>query len=642
MPINPNLLIAAPMLQDSLIDKDGTPMAGGVITCYQDNSRTTLKNWYYQSSNFADASGKYTFSPLPNPLTLSAAGTICDINGVDTIPFFYPYSELDQTKSQPYYITIVNHNQTNQITRPNFPYNPQENNPDQEGSVDNYIINNAFWRNVGTLNLTTVAQTTVAPSQHDGFRYPDIQFLKTVTTGQDTLTFTKFPLSNTQILTGDITPEYYINHTCANSPTGETQKCYQFPISLHVNTLNGVQFTVTIQAQNVGGSGTGQNTISLFIFQDTGTGTTPPAPKLIGNTSITLNPAWTKYEFTDTFPTTAGLTLSPAADDALYLQVQMPLNAQCSINFTKPSIYLTNVAPTNSFQTYDQVDSIISSPRTGDIRTSLNQFYYFGWVPMNNGSIGNGSSNATSRANADTWPLFNLMWSLFFGYNNGTTNPLAQMYNNVGAQVSYGGTAISDFNANNSIVLTTTMGKVLLGTVPASILQSTYQTTISATNVAGNLVIITANNVSFYNGMPITFSANGGTLPGGLSAFTVYYVSSFNGTTSFNVATTFANAMSGSVLVFINTGSGSPIVSSSLAGASTGEYAHTQLVTELATHSHNSLATNTSFLGQAAPGVFNLAAGAGAGAVSTTATAGSSVPFNITQPGYFMNLYIKL
>ena len=121
MAINPDLLIAAPMLQDSFVDKDGTPMAGGTITCYQDNSRTTLKNWYYQSSNFADASGKYTFSPLPNPLTLSAAGTITDINGVDTIPFFYPYSEIDQTQPQPYYITIVNQAQTNQITRPNFP-----------------------------------------------------------------------------------------------------------------------------------------------------------------------------------------------------------------------------------------------------------------------------------------------------------------------------------------------------------------------------------------------------------------------------------------------------------------------------------------------------------------------------------------
>ena len=355
MPINIDLLIAAPMLQDALVDKDGTPMSAGTITCYRDNSRTTLKNWYYQSSNFADANGQYTFSVLPNPLTLSAAGTICDINGVDTIPFFYPYDENDQTIAQPYYITIVNYAQTNQITRPNFPYNPQEEDNTARSSLDNYIINNGFWRNAGTVNLQAVLQQTVCPSQHDGFQFPDIQFIKNNTNGQDTLTFTKFPLSSQQILVGDITPEYYINHTCSNTPTGETQKCYQFPISLHVNTLNAVQFTCTLQAQNAGGTTPGENTINLFIFQDTGTGTMPPDPILIG--SIILNPAWTKYEFTKTFPNTGGITLSQVGNDALYLQIQMPLNINSSINFTKPSIYLTDTAPTNSFQTYDQIES---------------------------------------------------------------------------------------------------------------------------------------------------------------------------------------------------------------------------------------------------------------------------------------------
>src|SRR5271155_5775489 len=105
MPINTDLLIAAPILQDALVDRDGTPMSAGTVTCYQDNSRTTLKNWYYQSGT----PGNYTYITLPNPLTLSAAGTICDGNGVDTIPFFYPYSELDDEVFQPYYITIINY-----------------------------------------------------------------------------------------------------------------------------------------------------------------------------------------------------------------------------------------------------------------------------------------------------------------------------------------------------------------------------------------------------------------------------------------------------------------------------------------------------------------------------------------------------
>jgi len=642
MPINPKLLIAAPMLQDSFVDKDGSPMAGGIITCYQDNSRTTLKNWYYQSSNFADAEGNYTFSRLPNPLTLSSAGTICDSNGVDTIPFFYPYSELDETVSQPYYITIVNHAQTNQITRPNFPYNVIANSVTSNAlSVDNYIINNVFWRNIGSASLTSTTQLTVAPSQHDGFQYPDIVFRKNVTGAVDTVTFTKFAQSNTQTLTGDITPEFYLNHTCSGAGSGELQKCYQFPISLHLDTLNAVTYTVTIQAQNAGGTSTGENVIELLIFQDTGTGTTAPVPFPI--TSITLNPAWTKYEFTGVFPGTSGLTLGNGGDDAYYLQVQVPLNSTCNINFTKPSIYLTTDIPTNSFATYDEIDAIINSPRTGDIRTSLNSFQPYGWVHMNNGTIGSASSNGTARANQDTWQLFNLIWTLFSAYNHTTTNVLAQMVTSGGANVAYGASAIADFTANKAITLSQTMGRVLLGTVPSFDQQLTsFSTVITGSNSGGNLLITTSNNVVFYNGMPIYFIQNTGTLPSNLALNTVYYVSGFNGTNTFNVSTTYANAINSVVLAFTTTGTPTNSVVSSLPNMTTGEYSHTQLPGELATHTHTIANAPNSFFSNTGGAGLNAGATANTAVAITLNTAGSSVPFNIVQPAIYMNMFMKL
>lgn len=636
------------MLQDAFVEKDGSPMAGGTITCFEDSSRTTLKNWYYQSSNFADAQGNYTFSKLPNPLTLSAAGTITDINGVDTIPFFYPFSELDQTESQPYYITIVNHDMTNQITRPNFPYNRGTGgNPSIEGSVENYIINNGFWRNIGTLTYGAITNQIVAPSQHDGFRYPDIQFIRDVTTGTDTVTFNKFPLSLSQTLTGDITPEYYLNHNCS-TPGGETQKAYLFPISLHVNTLNAVPCTITIQAQNLGGGSAAQSTINLFIYQDTGSGTTAPAPFPVG--SILLNTGWQKYEFSTSTPDTAGLTLSNGGDDALYLMVQMPINVTCNINFTKPSFYLLEEgSPTNSFSTYDEVDAIINSPRTGDLRTSINQFFPYGWVAMNNGSIGNASSNATARANADTFQLFSLLWSLFSIYTSGTSNSLAQMVNSSGTPVAYGASAIADFNANNALFLTSTLGRVLMGAVPASALttQIAYQTTfVGDNNGAGILRITTANSVNYYNGMPITFSANGGTLPGGIVANTVYYVSNLTGTTSFNVSTTYANAIALTRIAYSSNSIGSPIVSSVLAGSLSGEYSHTMLLSELVQHTHDP-GNGTAYLMQTTVGN-----GLSSTTVTTPATSALTTgnvtglttgqPFNVTQPGYFMNIFMKL
>ena len=665
MPINTALLIAAPMLQDSFVDKDGTPMAGGTVTCYQDKSRTTLKNWYYQSGS----PGSYTYIPLPNPLTLSAAGTICDINGVDTIPFFYPYSELDETQPQPYYITIVNYAQTNQITRANFPFISSTGGSAGTGTAfNNLIVNNGFWRNaqpntltspsnlsivlstpfltvqtvsIGT--LTTVYAGIVAPSQHDTFSFPDIQFVKNNITASETCTFTPFPLNNQLVITKPYstnTPEYYISHNCTSAGSAETLKCYQFPIALHINNLANLNYTVSLQAQNGGTIGAG-SVITLQILQFTGTGTTSPAPFVVSETTITTTTAWAVYTLSDVFPTSSGLTLANASDDAFYLQVQMPLNTPCTINFTKPSLYLTsNTVPAFDFQTYDEVDTVINSPRTGDIRTSINSFYPFGWVPMNDGTIGyNSNSMATYLPTAlnsqQTWPLYSLIWNLFKPYTGISSNPISPMINSSGSSIAYGATAIADFNANNSLTLTKMMGRIMLGTVPAVAEIKTYSTTFTASNSGGNLLLTAANTVNYFNGMPVYVS--GGSLPSTIGANTIYYVAGFNGSTAFFLSTTFANALAGTVIGYA---AGSGTVVSAPAGTTEGEYAHAQLLSELIGHTH--AATAGAFVLTSGTGVGYTSGGSNLGTSALTAASGGSLPFNVTQPGTFYNIFMKL
>lgn len=662
MAINPALLIAAPMLQDSFVDKDGTPMSAGVVTCFADNSRTTLKNWFYQTGT----PGNYTYVTLPNPLTLSAAGTICDVNGVDTIPFFYPFAEtLSQTGAyvvERYYITIVNHAQTNQITRANFPYNIDESiNGNTNPELDNLIINNGFWRNAGTLlfnntppnNLT---QVIVSPSQHDGFQYPDVQFIKSNTTATDTTTFTKFPLSNMQALTGDVTPEFYINHDCSNAGSGETQKCYQFPVQLHINVLANFQFTFTIQAQNIGGTATGQNVIKIFLLQDTGSGTTPPTPVLIGQ--ISASTSWTKYSFSTVFPATSGLTLGNGGDDAWYVQVQIPLNIACNLNFTSPSLYLATTSPTNAFLTYDQVNSIISSPRTGDIRITANPFYnalnqwVYGWVPMNNGTIGNASSNATTRKNTDVWQLYGLLWNFAKAYDSGSNfNPIAQLFTSAGAATNYGGSAIIDFNANKALNLTRAMGEVFLGTTPlSSLLAATptvtgYSSVVTDSNSTGLLFTTAAANLlGMFLGSTVTFTNTGGALNSNIVANAIYYVVPQTATT-FKVATTFINAMAGTVIAFGTPGTGTTTAYLQTTGSTEGEYGHTQLTTELARHQHgflNSSQTGIPLNNVAITGATEALQSTTPFATVFTDFSGLSVPANVTQPGVFYNMFIKL
>lgn len=652
MAIDPSLLIAAPILQDYFVDKTtGAPLAGGIVTLYQDNSRTTLKNWYYQSGT----PGSYTYIPLPNPMTLSEVGTIVDGNGNDTIPFFYPYSELDNTTKQPYYITVDSSDGQRQFTRQNFPFNPGTQTGNVNATNNNLIANNEFWRNIGSLNATTLDNSltlnggtlyysTIAPSQHDGFTdMSDIQFFKNANGSIDTLTFEKFVTNfPNQIIPDSITPEFYLNINCSGTGT-ETVKYIQVPIQLHVDALSGVtNCSATIAAM----AETGNPTITLGLFQFLGTGATSPAVSILE--TIILSNSWAKYTVTFTMPSAQGAALGGGGDDALYLQIGLPVATVFDINLAIPGVFLALEPPTNDFQTYDEINTIISSPRTGDIRTSLNTFYPYGWVAMNGGTIGNATSNGTARANIDTWPLFELLWNSFHLYTSGSTNLLAQMKTSANANVAYGGSAIADFNANNAITLTKTMGQVILGTVPVSALltaqtANNYTSPFTATS-SGGLYLGTTYAMNFFKGMPFYVSNTGGALPTGLLANTIYYVANFDGVNHFNVATSFANAMAGTVIAYTNAGSGTNTITSALAGTSEGEYAHTQLIAELAAHNHTPGAVLTYFN-------FNAAAGGTPvyGQPNPTATLnipvtsqGSSTPFNVTQPGVFYNIYMKL
>lgn len=643
MAIDPSLLIAAPMLQDYFVDKTtGAPLSGGVITFYQDNSRTTLKNVYYQSGSPLG----YTYIPLPNPLTLSDVGTIEDANGNDVIPFFYPYSELDNTTKQPYYITVYSSDGILQFTRQNFPFNPGTSSGIVNATNENLIANNEFWRNIGSVNATTLTNSftlngtplyysTIAPSQHDGFTdQTDIQFIKDVNGATDTLTFEKF-VGNfpDQTIPDDITPEFYLNVNCTGAGS-ETVKYVQIPIQLHVDSLSGVTTcSAVIDAMAV----TGTPSITLKLFQFLGTGVTSPVAATLE--TIVLSNDWAKYAVTFTIPSAQGLTLGNGGDDALYLQIGFPVASTFDINIAKPAVYLADVVPTNDWQTYDEINSIISSPRTGDIRTSLNTFYPYGWVAMSGGTIGDASSNGTARANIDTWPLFELLWNAFHSYTSGSTNLLAQMVTSTGSNVAYGGTAIADFSANNAITLTKTMGQVILGTVPVAALLATYATTFTAIN-SGGLALTTSGGINIFNGMPFYVSNTGGALPTGLVANTIYYVANFSGTNAFNVSTSFANAIAGTVISYTNAGSGTNTFTSALAGTSEGEYAHMQLLNELKNHTHN-----IAFFANTTPGPLNNAGGTvgNPGTVTGNVTGeGTQVGFNVTQPSVFMNIYMKL
>lgn len=752
MAINPELLIASPTLQDALVGKDGLPLINGIITCYKDNNRTNLKNWYYQTGSPVN----YNWLPLPNPLRLSSAGTIVDINGIDVIPFFYPWfvDEAGVNITEPYYITVHDKNGVLQFTRSNFPYIPQNNpGPNQQDiySYENYIINNRFWRNienadVGTLPITPntgagyvnsgnfgdaynvtgdAYYVTIAPSQNNGFSMPDINYIKNAVGGNESITFKNFPATTSPVLKGDTMPEYYIQHICSSNDPSVTLKCYQFPISLRADTLAGQTATVTLQAR----SDAGGTKLEFRLYQFLGTGNDSVAS--VPFETIALTTEFEKFAGTFVFPDDLVVENDVAGDSAWYLQIGLPLDVPAfSFEMTLPSLYLSPEAnvPTNSFKTYDQIEAIISKPRTGDVKTSLNTFYPYGWVPMNDGTIGKVDSNATARGSIDTWPLYSMLWKLFKPYDVAGLNPIAQMYKDDGTTIAYGTSAIVDWRAKKAISLTRSMGQVFMGTVPMAALIKQYQATFTAApltpsgitftanagswlvtsasvpvtfgqaisftgtmptnivsgtiyyatpfNTAGtvfhlsttlanaragvfvasgggvgsalvmttrSLVLTAANALSVFVGMPFVVRNEGGTLPGGMSANTIYYAAPCSATT-FCLALSFSDAITGALVAYSSTGTPTNTITCSLSGASVGEYNHAQKIYELASHTHTTnplpraFGTDPLSYGGTPP-TFGLVTGSTAITINST---GSGLPANVTQPSTFNNVYIKL
>lgn len=335
--------------------------------------------------------------------------------------------------------------------------------------VENLVVNGQFFRNVGDqVGAPSIAtEITLAPSNNAGFVgvannvndgpvAPDIIFAKNNQTDSDNINFvTVSPIGSANIAPNP-TPQIYVKYNCTVGGTGQTYKYIQFPIVKGLQNLSGSTVSVQMYARLVSGSTTD---VSLSLRQFFGNGGSPSSDVVtaIGGGPINLVlGSWTKIVInSQTIPSITGKTLGTCGNDALFMQINFPLSNAINVDFILPAMYLGAVTSNFDFHTLDEVDAIVNSPRTGDIRFSLNNFSPYGWVPMNDGTIGNASSGST-RSNQDTFPLFDLIWNAFQA-----NQTLAPMFTNVGAPVAYGASSVADFTANRRLSLTKTAGRLL-------------------------------------------------------------------------------------------------------------------------------------------------------------------------------------
>ena len=447
-----------------MVDVYGEPLSGGGFYAGSSLNPTVPKTVYQNASG--------TLAWPTNTIVIPGGGTVnniilFDANGTQG-PFYFLLDSANP--SDLYYIQFYDKdgNPLNTINA----YEPGSGGGGGTITtnyfIKNYVTNNLFLHNnadTTTGIVTATSGTVICPSNHSGYKTPDVVFLKDGSGATDVLKIYNPGLAGsdfalgTDPLTGDVTPEFYMRFSTTGG-SGETQKCFQWPLDLHLKNLEQQDITVLVWAK--GNSGT--QTISPFIWQDTGSGGSPTVitPVNIDVTPRSLSASWAPYEFSYTVPSLTGITLGTCGDDATYLQIGMPLNTTGDISFTKPKVYLGTQTGFAELQTYDDVDSVAMSPRTGDIRVSLNKFAPYGWVLMNDTTIGSGGSGATSRANVDTWPLY---MTLYLNVSD-TYAPVT------GGRTAPGNTfaaAVTDFTANKPIALTKQLGRVLAsGGTPSS------------------------------------------------------------------------------------------------------------------------------------------------------------------------------
>ena len=163
IPIDPRF-IPAFSIEDVILDKDtGAPLSGGLVYFEFDDQRGLLKPVY----QITGTSPNYTFTQLPNPMTLSSIGTFEDSLSNPVIPYFYPYDAAGNVEL--YYIRVTSSEDVPQFTREAQPYIGTQTTDDVLSVITNELSNPQFIEvlfdttaGAYTYNVNTVTDSVIS------------------------------------------------------------------------------------------------------------------------------------------------------------------------------------------------------------------------------------------------------------------------------------------------------------------------------------------------------------------------------------------------------------------------------------------------------------------------------------------------
>lgn len=257
---------------------------------------------------------------------------------------------------------------------------------------------------------------------------------------------------------------------------------------------------------------------------------------------------------------------------------------------------------------------------TGDVKLSTKTAADGGWVLMNDGTIGNAASGATTRAHADTAALFTHLWTVAADKECPVSG-------------GRGASAAADYAANKTLKLAEAVGRALAIYGAASQVASGVD---AGVDTAADTLLVPSNDKRWVTGMPVLFTLASGTITG-LVHNTMYWVIRPDAT-HVQLASSLAGAQLGTAINM--TAKAAPVWSiahsfaTRVMGEAVGEDAHAMSITEMVTHDHDV---------QNQVGTFVVGAGTAAAISTPSGTpAGGHAAMNNLGPRLYMNAMIKL
>lgn len=336
MALNPRY-VTAPSLQEYFVDKDsGLPLSGGKVFFFRDNNRTEYKTVYELQGNEAN----YTYAPLPNPVILSAVGTMQDNNGNDIIPYYYPFDANGDADL--YYIVVQNSLGVPQFTRQAWPNPGINDTPGDSDSRFNYIPNGQL------LAHTVLPDNTLVPGSNivaqGGFSVE----LPGDATSVNTLEF----IANQFTQAPPQSPRYTMQISCSSFVPSEEFK------NIRVKFTDVNKFSTKPGAYTFAFWATSNVSlpVAINVYKYFGAGGSAPFSVTQALDSITTAADSTLYQYTIDFGLNNLYTTGDDQDDYVAIDIALPTNIGFQARFSDFVLFAGEGVPVVNFPVQTDAD----------------------------------------------------------------------------------------------------------------------------------------------------------------------------------------------------------------------------------------------------------------------------------------------